>query len=608
MAKEAILALFANEEWIMRSFLKNNVKKISIATVGILLAVLVIFGDDILAMILPNAADLQMISCEMEQSVFEYTGEEMKPVITRAEFRDEDGQVIALEGEEITVVAYRNNVDFGKGDAEVKLKGYIGTIVLEDIFQIQPARVEELVLVQVSEEAVELSWQAVTGAHGYRIFRSEDAGETYHLLSQMEDGTVTVYRDQAIEFNKIYLYQVCAFVSLPEDGAEEKVQETEQLTSSADHTSAEDVLEEETAVSTEQGVVTGEESGLLLGECSDVITCYTPLAVPEVTAVKGQDYQSLLVEWTAVDGAAGYQVYRSEKKDGDYAVVTESEDGSVSSYTDSGCKCGVNYYYYVKAVQKVEAEVIYGKASNTLSGRTAPNEVQLSGSTESSATEVTLSWKQSAGASGYEIYKKTGNGDYQLAKKIEDSTVLSWTETGLTKEKKYTYRIRPYCVADGTVVTGSYSNTYVKKAIVPVSSSTSGSAGSSTATVTGSIAGVTKYVGVPYVYGGTTPSGWDCSGFTQWVMKNYYGITIPRTAAEQGRGGKAVNVNDRSAWQPGDIICFAKNGRISHVGLYLGNNQMMHALNTKYNTFIQDVDYYENWDRGNSLKTVRRYH
>ena len=83
-----------------------------------------------------------------------------------------------------------------------------------------------------------------------------------------------------------------------------------------------------------------------------------------------------------------------------------------------------------------------------------------------------------------------------------------------------------------------------------------------------------KYMGVPYVWGGTVPTGWDCSGYTQYVMKES-GITIPRTAAEQFAKGTAVNKNDL---QVGDMVFFTtyKPGA-SHVGFYLGDNKFIHA-------------------------------
>ena len=77
--------------------------------------------------------------------------------------------------------------------------------------------------------------------------------------------------------------------------------------------------------------------------------------------------------------------------------------------------------------------------------------------------------------------------------------------------------------------------------------------------------------------------------------------------SSQAVGGKAVSKTKRSTWKPGDILVYSCGGRVNHVALYLGNNEIMHALNTKYDTVIQDVDYYEKWDKRNNLKCVRRY-
>jgi hypothetical protein len=79
-------------------------------------------------------------------------------------------------------------------------------------------------------------------------------------------------------------------------------------------------------------------------------------------------------------------------------------------------------------------------------------------------------------------------------------------------------------------------------------------------------------IGTPYIWGGTAPGGFDCSGFSQYVYKEN-GFTIPRTAAEQFHSLAAVK-----ELEPGDLVFFRTHGRgISHVGIYIGSGEFIHS-------------------------------
>lgn len=88
-----------------------------------------------------------------------------------------------------------------------------------------------------------------------------------------------------------------------------------------------------------------------------------------------------------------------------------------------------------------------------------------------------------------------------------------------------------------------------------------------------------KHMGTPYVWGGTTPSGFDCSGFVQYVFKQS-GISLPRTTSEQVKVGTYVS---KSILQPGDLVFLKNTYRegVSHVGIYIGDGQMIHASSSK---------------------------
>ncbi len=84
-----------------------------------------------------------------------------------------------------------------------------------------------------------------------------------------------------------------------------------------------------------------------------------------------------------------------------------------------------------------------------------------------------------------------------------------------------------------------------------------------------------QYIGVPYLWGGTTPAGFDCSGFTQYVFRQH-GISINRTTSTQYQNGYYVAKSDLQA---GDLVFFQNTYRegISHVGIYLGDGRFVHA-------------------------------
>jgi cell wall-associated NlpC family hydrolase len=101
------------------------------------------------------------------------------------------------------------------------------------------------------------------------------------------------------------------------------------------------------------------------------------------------------------------------------------------------------------------------------------------------------------------------------------------------------------------------------------------------------------FQGYPYVWAGNTPGGFDCSGFTQYVILNTVGIDIGHGTAGQMNYGAWV---DWGAWEPGDLIYFAGtwDAGISHTGVYIGDGMFIHAENEMTGVTISSLysDYY----------------
>jgi len=97
-----------------------------------------------------------------------------------------------------------------------------------------------------------------------------------------------------------------------------------------------------------------------------------------------------------------------------------------------------------------------------------------------------------------------------------------------------------------------------------------------------------QFLGNPYVWGGTSlTKGADCSGFVKSVFANF-GVSLPRTSREQANTGSKISASDL---QPGDLVFYAKGGRVNHVALYIGGGQVIHASSPKTGIKISSYNY-----------------
>jgi fibronectin type 3 domain-containing protein len=237
-----------------------------------------------------------------------------------------------------------------------------------------------------SSSSIMVSWDYVSGANSYSVYRSNSSDGYY---SELGSTYGTSYTDNGLSSNTTYYYKVSA------------------------------------------GNAYGKSA------LSDYVPATTFVGVPSGVTATAQSSSSISLAWSQVSGATGYRVYRADNSGGSYSVVDSTSD---TFYTDTGLSSNTTYSYKVSAYNSVgEGEQSYDTASAT-TFVDAPTGVTAEAQSPSS---IYVSWEPVDGASGYRVYRSTNSyGDYSLIANY--LSVTSYTDTERLASTTYYYEVSAY--------------------------------------------------------------------------------------------------------------------------------------------------------------------
>jgi len=294
-----------------------------------------------------------------------------------------------------------------------------------------------------SSSSITVSWSSVTGATGYKVYRSTSSSGTY---SKAGDATTTSYTDTGLTANTTYYYKVSA-------------------SNSAGESSQSSSVSAKTSVSIP--------------------------ATPSSVSATAESSSSIKVSWSSVTGATGYKVYRSSSSSGTYS---KAGDATTTSYTDTGLTANTTYYYKVSASNSAgessQSSSVSAKTSASISIPATPTGVSASAESSSS---IKVSWSSSTGATGYNVYRSSSSsGTYSS---VGDVTTTSYKDTGLAANTTYYYKVSAYNSAGESAQSSSSVSAKTSPISIPATPtivSTSGVPYSTTINWS-SVAGATGY-------------------------------------------------------------------------------------------------------------------
>lgn len=357
--------------------------------------------------------------------------------------------------------------------------------------------------------SLNVSWEKVNGATGYRIYFKKDNAKNWTTLATFENGSLTSCEHRKLTTGVNYTYTVRAYYKdgsktiwgdFNQTGVTKKpVTSAPKLVSVTSSTATNVTVKWET-VSGANGYkvmrkADGSKTWSTIGTTDSKRLSYTDkkvscgvkyhytvrayrnvskkpvlgsynsngleiMTIPDrpVVSVSSANYNKLNVSWSRSNGATGYKVYR-KVVNGTYKLIRNISGGAATGFADT-VECGTEYYYYVTAYV-INNKVEYGSFdSEAVKGKAIPRTVKL-GSPSTTKGQAKINWSTVSGATGYYVYSKTGNSGYKLIADVKGGNVKSYTDKNVVSGKKYTYTVKAYIICPAGYISGGYNKTGV---------------------------------------------------------------------------------------------------------------------------------------------------
>lgn len=274
----------------------------------------------------------------------------------------------------------------------------------------------------VEYNAIELKWDKVDGANGYKIYRKLPSDKNYKELITLYEQT-DKYTDQTVTCGTTYQYIIRSF----------------RYENGKTYTSGN----------------------------SSAVSCK---AVPPVVKVKvaSTGYNSLNVSWVKVNGATGYRIYFKKDNAKNWTTLATFENGLLTSCEHRKLTTGVNYTYTVRAYYKDGNKTIWGDFNQTgVTKKPVTSAPKLVSVTSSTATNVTVKWETVSGANGYKVMRKADGSKTWSTIGTTNSKKLSYTDKKVNCGVKYHYTVRAYRNVSKKPVLGSYNSNGLEIMTIP---------------------------------------------------------------------------------------------------------------------------------------------